>query len=167
MVQHGARVIANIHGGVDGQQEETNPKHIATPQQMRVGTHDQGKRFAMAKLVIAPALKPAKDGVEALVWISFQLTVDGDVAGIANFLGQVSRVENVFGFEVGIGLGALQVTQVDTQTKVLQSLIDETGVTRFIARHVTHQLFDVGVFNISKNFVVQDATRKLGGQRGN
>ena len=32
MVQHGARVIANIHGGVDGQQEETNPKHIATAQ---------------------------------------------------------------------------------------------------------------------------------------
>ena len=32
LVQHGACVIANIHGGVDGQQEETNPKHIATAQ---------------------------------------------------------------------------------------------------------------------------------------
>ena len=85
---------------------------------MRVGAHDQSKRFAMAKLVIAPALKPAKDRVEALVWIFFQLTVDGDVTRIANFLGQVSGVENVFGLEVGISLGALQIAQVNAQTKV-------------------------------------------------
>ena len=77
---------------------------------MGMSPHDQGKRFAMAKLVVAPALKPAKDGMETLVWIFLQLTVDGDVTGIANFLGQVSGVENIFGFEVGVRFGALQIT---------------------------------------------------------
>ena len=62
----------------------------------------------MAKLVIAPALKPTKDRVEALVWIFFQLTVDGDVTRIANFLGQVSGVENVFGLEISVGLHLFQ-----------------------------------------------------------
>jgi hypothetical protein len=86
VVQHGACVVTNIHGGVNSQQEKANPEHIAATQQMRIGSHDQCKRFTMAKLVVAPALKPPKNGMEALVWIFFQLTVNGDVTGVANFL---------------------------------------------------------------------------------
>ena len=43
----------------------------------------------------------------------------GDVIGDLNSRrGQVSGVENVFGLEVGVGLGALQITQVNAQTKI-------------------------------------------------
>ena len=113
-------MVTNVHRGIDGDQEKANPKNIATTQQMRISAHDQCKRFAMAKLVVAPALKPPKNRVETFVWILFQLTVNGDVTGVANFLGQIGRVKNVLGLEVGVGLGALQITQVDPQAKVFQ-----------------------------------------------
>ena len=58
----------------------------------------------MAELVIAPALKPMKDGVKTFVRMSFQLAEDGDVAGVANFFGKVGRVKNVLGLEVGEAL---------------------------------------------------------------
>ena len=32
VVQHGACVITNVHGGVNGQQEKANPEHIAATQ---------------------------------------------------------------------------------------------------------------------------------------
>ena len=76
---------------------------------MRVGTHDQGKGFPMAELIIAPTLKPAEDRMKALVWIFFQLAKDGDVARIANLLGQIGRIENVLGLEVGVSLGAFEI----------------------------------------------------------
>ena len=85
VVQHGATVVTHIHGGIYGQQEKANPINITAPQQMRVGTHDQCKRFAMAKLVIAPTLKPTKDRMKTLVRISFQLAKNGDVACVSDF----------------------------------------------------------------------------------
>ncbi len=75
---------------------------------MRIGSHDQGERFAVAELVVAPALKPTKDRVKAFVGVFFQMPEDGDVAGVTNFFRQVGGVKNVFGLEVGVGLGALQ-----------------------------------------------------------
>ena len=112
----------------------------------------------MAELVIAPALKPLEDGVKALVWVFLELTVDGDVARVANFFGQVGCVKNVLGFEVGVGLGAFQVAQVNPQAKVFERLVDEARVARLVARHIAHQLLDIGVFDVLENLVVQNAT---------
>jgi hypothetical protein len=77
--------------------------------------------------------------------VALELAEDGDVARVADLLGQVGRVEDVLGLEVGVGLGALQVAQVHAQAEVLQALVDEAGVARFVARHVAHQRLDVGV----------------------
>ena len=100
-------MVTYIHGGVNRQQEKADPIHIATPQQVRISTHDQGERLTMTELVIAPSFKPAKDGVKTLVRVLFELPVNGDVSGVANFLGQISRVKNILGFEIGVSLGAL------------------------------------------------------------
>ena len=85
---------------------------------MRLGAHDQRKRFAVAKLVVAPTLKPSEDWVKALVWIAFKLPEDRDVTGVADFFAQVGCVKNVLWLEVGVGLGALEVAQVEAQAKV-------------------------------------------------
>ena len=78
-------MIANIHGCINGNQEKPNPPHIHALEQFGVGAHDQCKRFAMAEFIIAPALKPAKDGMKALVGMALELAKNGDVAGITNF----------------------------------------------------------------------------------
>ena len=160
-MQHGAGVVAHVHGGVDGQQEKANPQLVATAQQLRVGAHDQGKRFTVAELVVAPQLEPAKDGVKAFFGVLFELAEDGDVARVADLLGQVSRVVNVFGLEEGVLLGALQVAQIDAQVEVAQRQVDEARVARFVARQVGHQLFDVGVADVLADLVVEHAARKL------
>ena len=112
----------------------------------------------MAELVVAPALKPTEDGVEALLGVLFKLAINGDVTRIANLFRQVRCVVNVFGFEVGVFLGALQVAQVNAQVKITQRQVDETGVPRFVACQVSHQLFDIGIGHIFANLVVQNTT---------
>ena len=115
----------------------------------------------MTELVIAPALKPTKDRVKTFIGVTLKLAKDGDVAGVANFLGQVGRVKNIFGLEEGVSLGAFELTQIDAQIKVFQRLVDETRMARFVTRHIGHQLFDIGVVNVLANLVVQNATRKF------
>jgi hypothetical protein len=66
--------------------------------------------------------------VKPLVWIFFQLAIDGDVARIANFFREVGCVKNVLGLEVGLGLGALQVAEVNAKAEVLERLVDKAGV---------------------------------------
>ena len=157
-------MVAHVHGGVNRQQKETNPVDVSATQQVRVGTHDQGERFPMAELIIAPALKPAENRMEPFIRIFFQLPKYRDVARITDFFGQVGRIENVLGLEIGVCLGALEVTQINTQTEVLERLVDKAGVARLITRHETHQLLDVRVFNVLENLVVQNTTRELRGE---
>ena len=86
-MQHGARVITHIHGGVDRHQEKANPIDIATAQQMGVGAHDQSKRLAMTELVVTPPFEPPEDRVESLVRVFLKLSKDSDVTCVADFLG--------------------------------------------------------------------------------
>ena len=113
---------------------------------------------------LKPEAAPIKGATSPLRWLPVAASLL-----LAIFMGYQWYTANQRNSENEAKIAEMQsrLNDCDTQTKVLQSLIDETGVTRFIARHIAHQLLDVGVFNISKNFVVQDATRKLGGQRGN
>jgi hypothetical protein len=76
------------------QQEEADPELVAALQQIRIGTHQQRERLAMAELVIAPLLEPFEDRMEALVGMLLQMAENGDVAGIADLLGQIGRVED-------------------------------------------------------------------------
>ena len=118
----------------------------------------------MAELVVAPQLEPAKDGVKAFFGVLFELAEDGDVAGVADFFGQVGRVVNVFGLEEGVLLGPLQVPQVDAQIEVAQRQVDEARMARFISRQVGHELLDVGVGDVLADFVVKHTTGKLRGE---
>ena len=157
-------MVAHVHGGIDRQQKEADPIDVSATQQMRVGAHDQGERLPMAELIIAPALKPAEDGMEPFVRVFFQLAKDRDVARVADFFRQVGRVENILRLEIGISLGALEISQINTQTEVLERLVDKAGVTGFVPRHVSHQLLDVWVLNVLENLVVQNTTRELRGE---
>jgi hypothetical protein len=93
--------------------------HSRLPPRSRCGlrAHDQREALAVAEFVVAPALEPAKDRVEALVGVALELAEDGDVARVADLLGQVGRVEDVLGLEVGVGLGALEPAQVQPRPK--------------------------------------------------
>ena len=154
-------MVPHVHGGVDRQQEKAYPQQVAAAQQMWLAAHDEREGFAVAEFVVAPTLEPAKDGVEAFVGVAFQLAVNGDVTRVADFFGQISRVKNVLGLEVFVGLGALQVAHVNPHAEVFERLVDETSVARFVAGHEAHQGFDVGVGDVLLNLVVQNATREF------
>ena len=157
-------MVAHVHGGIHRQNEEPDPPQIHAAQQIGLGTHDQCKRFAVTELVIAPALKPTKDRVKTFIGVTLKLAKDGDVAGVANFLGQVGRVKNIFGLEEGVSLGAFELPQIDAQIKVFERLVDETSMARLISCHVRHQLLDIRVIDVLANFVVQNAARKFRGE---
>ena len=74
----------------------------------------------MAELVVTPPLEPSENRMKSLLGMAFELPINADVAGVADFLGQVGGVENVFRLEVGVCLGTLQITQINPQTKVLE-----------------------------------------------
>mmetsp|Transcript_20199 Transcript_20199/g.37340 ORF Transcript_20199/g.37340 Transcript_20199/m.37340 type:complete len:252 (+) Transcript_20199:232-987(+) len=154
-------VVAHVHGRVDRQQEEADPQLVAALQQMGLGPHHQCERLTMPELVMAPALEPSKDRVEALFRVAFELPVDADVAGIADLLGEIGRVEDVFRLEVGVGLGLLELHQVHAQPEVLQRLVDEVGMPRFVPRQIAHQLLDVGVADVLGDLVVEHASGVL------
>ena len=112
-MQQRSRVVTHIHGGVYRQNEKPNPPKVVATQQFGVGAHDQGKRFAVTELVVAPAFKPTEDGMKAFFRVFFQLPKDGDVTRIPNFFGEVGGVINVFGLEEGVGLAAFELAQID------------------------------------------------------
>ena len=86
LVEFRPHVVAHIHRGVDGEQEEPHPELVRAREKMRVGAHQQRKSLAMPKLVVAPLLEPFEDRVEALVGVALQVTEDRDVARIADLL---------------------------------------------------------------------------------
>ena len=97
---------------------------------MRIGAHQQCKGLAMAELVVAPLLEPLEDRMEAPVRIGLQMAEDGDVAGVADLLGQVGRVENELRLEVGVFLGLGEKAEIDADVEILQRVVDEAGVAR-------------------------------------
>ena len=165
VVQDRAVVVTHVHRRVDREQEEADPQRVAALQQRRVGAHDQREGFAMAEFVVAPAFEPAEDRVETFVRMALQLAVDRDVAGVADLLGQVGRVEDVLGLEVGVGLGAFEAAEVHAQAVVLQGRVQEARVPRFVARHETHQRLDVRVADVLLDLVVEHAARELRRER--
>ena len=86
LVEHRAVVITHIHGGVDRQQEEPDPKLVVAFQQLGIRSHQHRKGFTMAKLVIAPFLEPVEDRVKLVLRVCCQVPVDRNIARIADFL---------------------------------------------------------------------------------
>jgi hypothetical protein len=54
-------------------------------------------------LVLAPGLKILKKWVELTVWVALKVSVNGDVAPVADLLAQVHRVKDVLGLKEGVG----------------------------------------------------------------
>ena len=71
-------------------------------QQMRVRSKNQSKSFTVAKLIIAPLLKPAVNRMKLKFGMPLQLTKNGDVTCVANLFGKIGCVKNIFRFEIGI-----------------------------------------------------------------
>ena len=73
-----------------------------------MGAHQEGERLAVPEFVVAPALEPAKDRVKAVFGVFFEMPVNGDVARIADLLGEIGRVVNEFRPKMGVLLVAPQ-----------------------------------------------------------
>ena len=121
---------------------------------MRVGAHDQRQRLPVAELVIAPLMEPAKDRVEALFGVPFQVAEYSDIARVADLLRQVGGIVDVLGLEIGVILLALQEAKVHRDTEVLEAAVDEAGVAGLVPRPVPHQLLDVGIFKVFLDLVI-------------
>ena len=159
-----AAMVAHIHRGVDGQQEEADPVFVAAFEQVRVRAQDHREGFAVAELVIAPLFEPFEDRVEAEFRMLFQLAEDRDVARVADLLGEIDRVPDVFRLEERVLLLARQEAQIDADAEILEHEIDETGMPGLVARHQAEQGFHVGIFDLPRDLAVEHAARELGRQ---
>ena len=112
----------------------------------------------MAELVVAPLLEPLEDRVEAPRRVALHLAIDGDVARIADLLGQIGRVEDELRLEVGVFLRLGEEAEIYADLEVLQDVVDETSVTRFIARHEGEEVANFRICDPLLDFCVQDTT---------
>ena len=165
IVQRVTRMIAHVHRRVDREQEEANPQTVHARDQLRIAAHQQRKRLAMAELVIAPVLEPLEDRMEALVRVLLEMAEQRDVARVADLLGQVGRVDDELRAEVRRLLRLRQEAQVHGDAVILQRLVDEACMPRFVARHVAEQLLHVRVRGALLDLRVQQTARILGRDR--
>ena len=159
-------MVPDIHGRIDREQEKADPQLVKATQQFRIGSHDQCKGLAVGKLVITPLQKPFKNRMKALLGMALKVSIDRDVACVADLFRKIRGVINIFGLEEGVLLLTLQHPEVNSHTELVQRFIDETGVSRFIPRHIAHQLGDVGVANVFLDLLVEHTTRVLRGDGG-
>ena len=69
-----------------------------------------------------------------------KVAIDRDVAPVANFLREIGGVEDELGLEVGVGLVGCQETEIELQTEIGHRLVQEAGVSGFVAGHVGEAL---------------------------
>ena len=62
-------------------------------------------------------------------------------------------------------LAAPEKPQIDADPEILQRLIDESGMARFVSSHATHEVVHVGIAHPTLDLAVQDAARELGRHR--
>src|SRR6185295_3364231 len=116
-------------------------------------------------LVVAPFLEPLEDRVEPPVRVAFELPIDRYIAGIPDLLRQIGRVEDELWLEVGVLFGTREKAEIDTNTDLLQRLIDESGMPGFVAAHVSEELANVWILDALLDLGVENAARELGRQR--
>jgi hypothetical protein len=117
----------------------------------------------MTKLVVAPFFEPAKDGMEAMFRMPLQMAEDGDVAGVADLLGQIGRVEDELRAKVGVFLLFFQKAEIHANTEIFQRFVDKAGVPRLVASHVAHDLLHLGIGRAPFDLVVEHAAGKFSG----
>ena len=156
-------MVADIHGGIDGELEEFHPELVAAFQQVGVGAHQQGEGLAVAELVVAPLLEPHEDRVEAQLRMPLELAEDGDVAGVADLLAEVGGVEDELRLEVVVLLRLGQEAEVDADPDVLQRVVDEAGVPGLVARHDGEDVLHVRVGHPLADFGIKYAAGEFGG----
>ena len=91
--------------------------------------------------------------------------IDGDVAGVADLLGQIGRVENELRLEERVLLGLGQEAEINADAEIFQAVVDEAGVAGLVAAHVFEQLDDVGVFAALSHLGVEHAAGEFSRQR--
>ena len=79
-------VVSDIHCRENRKYEKFDPIPIVAAQKMRIRTHQQCKCLAMAKLIVAPFLKPFEDRVEPLVGVLLEMPEYRNVACVTYFL---------------------------------------------------------------------------------
>ena len=117
----------------------------------------------MAELVVAPFLEPFEDRMEPAVGVPLELAIDGDVAGVADLLREIGRVEDEFRPEERVFLDLGEEAEVDADPEILQRVVDEAGVPRFVATYEPEQIADVGILGAFAHFGVEHASGEFGG----
>ena len=156
-------MIAHIHRAEHGQQEKADDQFVDAPQRFRICAHQHRERFAVPELVVAPVVEPLEDRMEALVRALLEVAEDGDVAGVADLFRQVRGVVDELGLEERVLLGTREKAQVDAHIEVVQRMVDESGMTSFIAAHVAEQLAHIGILAALLDLRVQNAAGKFRG----
>mmetsp|Transcript_8975 Transcript_8975/g.14259 ORF Transcript_8975/g.14259 Transcript_8975/m.14259 type:complete len:428 (-) Transcript_8975:77-1360(-) len=163
-----ARVVVEVHGDVHRQGEEPDP-------QLRLpGVHELGaclkagsEEVAMAVLVLAPVLEVLEDGVELVVGVLLEVTVDGDVAPVPDLLAEVGGVDDELGLEESVLAVLGQEAKIQGESKVAHSLVEEPGMPGFVSAHEGEDLGNhrSGLLETAAKFLVQQKAGELGGAR--
>jgi len=119
----------------------------------------------VAVLILAPVLEEPEDGVHLVFGVRLEVAIDGDVAPVANFLGEIGGVEDELGLEEGVLLALGQKAQVELEVEVRHRLVEEASVAGLIAGHQVEALGQHGafVFEATAQFLVKQEAGKLGG----
>ena len=129
LVELWSRMVANVHGGINQDQEHADIQLIKTGEQRRICAHKQSKSLPVRELIVTPLIKPIENRVESTLWIPLKVTIDRDVPRVADFFRQIRGVKDKLRTEVSVFLALLQHTKVDRNTQLIQGTVDEARVT--------------------------------------
>ena len=117
----------------------------------------------MAVLVLAPVFKEVEDREDLALGVLLQVAVNGDIAPVANFLGEIGGVKDELRFEEGVGLIGGEEAQVELEPEIAHRLVEKACVACLIPGHVGEALSKQGVFvlDAAAQFLVEQEARKL------
>ena len=158
-------MVIQVHGDVHGQAEETRPHAgLEVIQELWTSLKDSSEEITVARFILAPVLKVLEHWIELVVWVSLQVSIDGNVSPVANLLRKICGIHNELWLEEGIGSVLSQESQVQGQVEIRQGFVNESGVASLISTQQCEDLSHnwVAILETASQLFVQQESRELG-----
>ena len=116
----------------------------------------------MTVFVLTPVFEEIENREDLAVGILFQVAINGDVAPVANFFGEVCGVKNKLRLEERVLLVRCEEAEI-VDPEITHGFVQKSGMTGFIPCHVSKTFSEQGIFllDVTTELLVKEKALKL------
>ena len=89
------------------------------------------------------------------------MAINGDIARIADLLGQIGGIVDEFRFEVGVLFTLAQNGQVNRDGQIVHGLVEKTGMATFVTAHILKDRAQGRIFQMPHHLGIEQTAAKL------